>query len=134
LEFAGVILLDTHVVVWLAFEPDRLSKRAKAAISAARREDGLAIAGISLLELAWLAEKGRVETSLTVEQFVRICAARTTVLPITPEIAARAASFPDSYPKDPQDRLIGATALAEGLALVTHDKGIGKSGLVPVIW
>jgi PIN domain nuclease of toxin-antitoxin system len=56
------------------------------------------------------------------------------VLPITPEIAARAAGFPDSYPKDPQDRLIGATALAEGVELVTHDKSIRRSGLVPVIW
>ncbi|HTX75201.1 MAG TPA: type II toxin-antitoxin system VapC family toxin [Terracidiphilus sp.] len=129
-----MILLDTHVVVWLAFEPDRLSKRAKEAIRAARREDGLAIAGITLLELAWLAANERVETTLTVEQFVRACASRMTVLPITPEIAARAVSFPDLYPRDPQDRLIGATALVEGINLVSHDKGIRKSGLVPVIW
>jgi PIN domain nuclease of toxin-antitoxin system len=129
-----MILLDTHVVVWLAFEPDRLSKRAKEAIRAARREDGLAIAGISLLELAWLARNGRVETTLTVEQFVRTCASRMTVLPITPEIAARAVSFPDSYPKDPQDRLIGATALEEGIALVTHDRLIRKSKLVSILW
>jgi PIN domain nuclease of toxin-antitoxin system len=57
-----------------------------------------------------------------------------TVLPITPEIAARAVSFPDSYPKDPQDRLIGATALVEGMELVTHDKQIRKSTMVPVMW
>jgi PIN domain nuclease of toxin-antitoxin system len=58
---------------------------------------------------------------------------KVSVLPITPEIAARAASFPESYPKDPQDRLIGATALVEGAGLVTHDRGIAKSRLVPVI-
>jgi PIN domain nuclease of toxin-antitoxin system len=45
-----------------------------------------------------------------------------TVLPTTPEIAARAVSFPEPYPKDPQDRLIGATALVEGIELVTHDR------------
>ena len=129
-----MILLDTHVVVWLAFEPAKLSKRAKEAIRAARREGELAIAAISLLELAWLAEKRRVETTLSVESFVRLCASKMTVLPITPEIAARAVSFPDSYPRDPQDRLIGATALVEGIELVTHDKLIKKSGLVPVIW
>ena len=55
-----MILLDTHVVIWLAFEPDKLSKRAKEAIRAARIQGGLAIAGITLLELAWLVEKGRV--------------------------------------------------------------------------
>jgi PIN domain nuclease of toxin-antitoxin system len=129
-----MILLDTHVVVWLAFQPDKLSKRAKEAIRAARLQGGLAVAGITLFELTWLAEKGRVETTLSVESFVRRCASKMTVLPITPEIAARAVSFPESYPKDPQDRLIGATALAEGIALVTHDRSIRKSGLVPIIW
>lgn len=129
-----MILLDTHVVVWLAFEPDKLSKPAKETIRAARLEGGLAVAGITLLELAWLAEKGRVETTLSVESFVRLCASKMTVLPITSEISARAVSFPESYPSDPQDRLIGATALVEGIQLVTHDKRIKKSGMIPVIW
>jgi len=129
-----MILLDTHIVIWLALKPDRLSKRAKEAIRAARIQGGLAIANITLLELAWLAERGRVKTTLSVETFVRLCASKMTVLPITPEIAARAASFPDRYPKDPQDRLIGATALVEGLQLVTRDKQIKKSGMIPIVW
>jgi PIN domain nuclease of toxin-antitoxin system len=129
-----MILLDTHIVVWLALEPDKLSKRAKEAIRAARIQGELAIAGITLFELAWLAGKGRVSTTLSVESFVRQCASKMTVLPITPEIAARAVSFPDSYPKDPQDRLIGATALVEGIQLVTRDEQIKKSGMIPVIW
>jgi PIN domain nuclease of toxin-antitoxin system len=129
-----MILLDTHVVIWLALQPNKLSKRAKEVIRAARLQGGLAIAGITLLELAWLVEKGRVETTLSVESFVRQCASKMTVLPITPEIAARAVSFPESYPKDPQDRLIVATALVEGIQLVSHDRLIKKSGIVPVIW
>jgi PIN domain nuclease of toxin-antitoxin system len=129
-----MILLDTHVVIWLAFEPDNLSKRAKEAIRTAHLEGGLAIAAITLLELAWLAEKGRVETTLSVESFVRLCASKMTALPITPEIAARAVGLPESYPKDPQDRLIGATALVEGIELVTHDKKIKKSGMIPIVW
>ena len=129
-----MILLDTHVVIWLAFQPNKLSKRAKEAIRSARLQGGLGIAGITLLELAWLAEKRRVETTLSIESFVRQCASKMTVLPITPEIAARAVSFPESYPKDPQDRLIGATALVEGIQLVSHDRLIKKSGIVPVIW
>jgi PIN domain nuclease of toxin-antitoxin system len=129
-----MILLDTHIAIWLAAEPNRLSKRAKDAIRAAHIQGGLAIAAVTLFELAWLTENGRVETTLSVESFVRLCASKMTVLPITPEIAARAVSFPDPYPKDPQDRLIGATALVEGIPLVTHDKQIKNSGIVPIIW
>jgi PIN domain nuclease of toxin-antitoxin system len=77
---------------------------------------------------------GRIEPTMSTESFIRECTSRVSVLPITPEIAVRAVSFPESYPKDPQDRLIGATALVEGAGLVTHDCGIAKSRLVPVIW
>jgi len=129
-----MILLDTHIAIWLVAEPNKLSKHAKEAIRAARAQGGLAIAGITLVELAWLAENGRVTTTLSTESFVRQCASKMTVLPITPDIAARAVSFPDPYPKDPQDRLIGATALVEGIQLVTRDKLIKDSGMIPIIW
>jgi len=129
-----MILLDTHVLVWLALEPHKLSRNAKEAIRGARREACLAIAGITLWEMAWLVENGRIETTMSAESFLRECAAKVSVLPITPEIAARAVSLPDSYPRDPQDRLIGATALVEGIKLVTHDRLIKESGIVPIVW
>jgi PIN domain nuclease of toxin-antitoxin system len=94
----------------------------------------LAIAGISLWEIAWLVENKRIETALSVESFVRDCASKVRVIPETPEIAARAVTFPTSYPRDPQDRLIGATAIVEGIPLVTHDKLIRKSRLISTIW
>ncbi len=129
-----MILLDTHVLVWLALAPGKLSKNAKQAIQAERRTGVLAISGISLWELAWLVENGRIETNVGVEAFVREAVSKTRVLPITPAVAARAVSFPDTYPKDPQDRIIGATALTEGIALLTHDRLIRKSGLIRTIW
>lgn len=129
-----MILLDTHVLVWLALEPQKLSSVAKAAILNARRNSLLAIAGISLWEIAWLVENKRIETPLSVESFVRDCVSKVRVIPETPEIAARAVTFPASYPRDPQDRLIGATALVEGIPLVTHDKLIRKSHLISTIW
>ncbi len=57
-----------------------------------------------------------------------------TIKPITPEIASLAAQFPNDYPHDPADRIIGATARAEGLALITRDEGIRKSPLLKTIW
>jgi PIN domain nuclease of toxin-antitoxin system len=57
-----------------------------------------------------------------------------TVRPITPEIAALAAQFPDDYSGDPADRLIGATARAEALTLITRDERIRRSRLLRTVW
>jgi PIN domain nuclease of toxin-antitoxin system len=68
---AEVILVDTHVVVWLAFDQDRLSKKARAAIDDARQNgDGLAISDITLLELAALFRKGRIRLEISLESFL----------------------------------------------------------------
>ena len=56
------------------------------------------------------------------------------LLPVTPAIAAIAAGFPREFPGDPGDRLIAATAIAHGLALVTADAAIRQSRQVRTIW
>ena len=93
-----------------------------------------AIAGASLYELAWLIQRGRIEIAVTPKRFLGQIARRFTVLPITAEVAGLAAGLPPDYPSDPMDRLIGATALAHGVPLVTRDRAIRGSGAVPVIW
>jgi PIN domain nuclease of toxin-antitoxin system len=67
---------EARDVIWLAFESNKLSKRAKEAIGAGRLQGGLAIAWITFPELAWLTEKGRVETTLCVESVVRLCVSK----------------------------------------------------------
>jgi PIN domain nuclease of toxin-antitoxin system len=131
-----VILLDTHVLVWLMGEPEKLSKSAASAIRRARNSDGLSIADVTIWELALLLSRGVLQSGGTVENTVRNLVGRSgvSIKPITPEIAALATQFPNDYPRDPIDRLIGATARAEGLALVTRDEGIRKSPLLKTIW
>jgi len=129
-----VILLDTHVLVWMTTEPDRLSKAAQAAIRKATGQDGVLIASITLLEVARLAARGRLQLAGTVQSVVEEMASRVGIRPITPEIAAIAAELPDSYPGDPADRLIGATALCEGIELITRDRAIRDSGLIRTVW
>ena len=129
-----MILLDTHVVTWLAHEHHRLSPRAHAAIREARKKErGLAISGITLLEIARLSSHGRIHLTPDLRTFLSDVELRFTVLPITANIARQAFELPESYPNDPVDRVVGATALIEDLTLITADKEIRKS-TVPTIW
>jgi PIN domain nuclease of toxin-antitoxin system len=130
-----VILVDTHVVVWLAFDQDQISRKARSAIDDARKNaDGLAISDITLLELATLASKGRIRLDISLESFLQEVESRFVVLPISGRACARAMELPASYPKDPADRIIGATALVEGLSLLTADREIRRSRTVQTIW
>jgi PIN domain nuclease of toxin-antitoxin system len=130
-----VILVDTHVVVWLAFDQDQISRKARAAIDNARRNgDGLAISDITLLELATLASKGRIQLDISLESFLQEVEARFVVLPISGRACVRAIGLPAAYPKDPADRIIGATALVEGLSLLTADREIRRSKALQTIW
>ena len=130
-----MILVGTHVVVWLAFDQSGLSKKARAAIDAARtKEDGLAIPNITLLELATLASKGRIRIDISLESFLQEVETRFVVLPISGRACARAVGLPETYPRDPVDRIIGATALVEGLSLISADRGVQRSKVVHTIW
>jgi PIN domain nuclease of toxin-antitoxin system len=92
------------------------------------------VSAITLWELSWLFASGRIRSYGTIETSLRKMTEGVTILPITPEIAALAAQIPADYPSDPSDRLIGATARAEGMTLVTRDERIRRSALVKTVW
>jgi PIN domain nuclease of toxin-antitoxin system len=129
-----LILVDTHVVLWLAFEEARISKAAGLAIAEARRGNGLAISSATLLEVAMLSSKGRVRLISSLESFIDSVEARFAVLPMTGRICIQAFDLQANYPNDPVDRVIGATAMVEGLTLITADQAIRKSRAVRTIW
>ena len=130
-----LILLDTHVVVWLAQDYQRVSSKAQAAIEEARKKDGgVAVSDITLFEIALLASRGRVSFKPDVEATLSEVQRQFTVLPITANIALQAYDLPPSYPNDPVDRIIGATSLIEDIPLVTADTQIRRSRAVPTIW
>ncbi len=130
-----MILLDTHVVLWVKSDSARLSAKAKVTIEEARRHaEGLAISGITLLELATLAKKGRIHLSISLESMLQEIEAQFVVLPISSRACARTLQLPASYPQDPADRIIAATALVEGLPLLTADREIRRSKALRTIW
>jgi PIN domain nuclease of toxin-antitoxin system len=129
-----LILVDTHALVWAVDDSRTLSRAAALAIRRARQEGGIAISAITIWEISSLLARGRVRAYGTLETAIRVFLEDVAVRPITPEICALGAVFPDDYSHDPADRIIGGTARAEGLTLVTHDERIRRSPLLKTVW
>lgn len=129
-----LILVDTHALFWAVDNSKRLSHQAASAIRRSRREGGVAVSAITVWELASMLARGKIRRSGTIESSLEMLLQNVIVLPITLEIAALAAEFPREYPGDPADRIIGGTARAQGLSLVTHDERIRRSSLLRTIW
>ena len=128
-----MILLDTHAAIWLALNPERLSRSARGAI-----EDnvpaGLALSAQSLYEIAWLIVRRRIVPNEPLDTFIYSLQSRFTVHPLTPAIAVTAAQLPATFPSDPFDRIIAATAIVESIPLLTADRDIRRSRALRTIW
>ena len=129
-----MLLLDTHIVLWLAEMPEVLSPGAREAVRVERQSSTLAISDKTLWELATIVSRDQIRMRTSVRDFLNEVEERFRVLPITAAIAERSVQFSSRYPKDPSDRIIGATALVHSLQLVTADRQIRESGEVPCIW
>ena len=128
-----MIALDTHAWIWYATEDRRLSKQARARIDGAR---SLGVHPISCWEVAMLSQYGRLKLRMSVDEWVQAALARpkTELLPFLPSAAVRAAGLGGSFPEDPADRFIVATALEMRMPLVTKDTRIKKWGGIETIW
>jgi PIN domain nuclease of toxin-antitoxin system len=113
------VLLDSHVVHWWSAEPTQISRAASKALSEA---DELAVAAITWFELAWLAKHERIVVTIPIRSWLDQLAEQVRTIPLTPAIADTAVSLPSSFPGDPADRLIYATAIEHGWRLVTKDR------------
>jgi PIN domain nuclease of toxin-antitoxin system len=119
----GAVLLDTHVVHWWSAEPKRVSAPARKALESANE---LVVAAISWYELAWLAKQERIAVTVPVRAWLGGLASQLRTIGVTPAVADTAVGLPSSFPGDPADRLIYATAIEHGLELVTKDQAIRK--------
>lgn len=131
-----MIVLDTHVWIWWISNPENLSTCAGQAIDQAVTEKGIIISSISTWEVALLVDKGRLELSVDVRDWVRKTEGLPFVrfMPVDNTISLRSVTLPGQFHPDPADRIITATAMTMGLPIVTRDDKILNYPHVRTIW
>ena len=132
----AVIVVDTHIIIWNALKPDKLSQKAKKAIEKANNSDGIFFCEISLWEIAMLISKSKLTVDATYNEFINLVYASNNYRykGITPEIAEKSTSLPDQVNKDPADRIISATSIIHKAPLITADKNLLKATCIETIW
>jgi PIN domain nuclease of toxin-antitoxin system len=125
------ILLDSHVIEWWSSAPGRLTSAAMRAIEEA---DAHVVSAMTWYELGWLAHHGRIAAPMPVRAWLESLSARVETASISPAIAATAAALPASFPGDPADRIIYATAIENGWRLVTKDRSMRAHRQAVTVW
>jgi PIN domain nuclease of toxin-antitoxin system len=135
---SGPLLLDTHMWLWWAEDNATLASEIALCLDQASWSGRLQVSAISVWEIALLEAKGRISLAKPCPQWVdeALTLDGLTLVPISPAIAVASTRLPGTPHGDPADRLIIATALAEGATLVTRDQAIidyGRLGHVAVM-
>jgi len=125
-----MMLLDTHVLIWLAEGMDVLPLPSRELIDEAAGATGLAISSISFWEIAMLDSRGRISLSQPIAEWHRrvLSAPGVTEVPVTGEVGIEAVLLPGRLHGDPADRMLLATARLNGWRLATRDRRLLKYG------
>ena len=120
-----MILLDTHIWIWLVNETDDL-KEVWQDLLCSQESWGIGVSVISCWEVAKLVEKGRIQLKLPVDEWINQALAYPGVqlLELTPQIAVESTQLPGSFHRDPADQIIVATSRAYNIPLLTADAKI----------
>ena len=130
-----MILLDTHCALWVEMFPEKLSRKAKTRLRVAENAaEAVAISCMTLWEIAQKNARGQLELFVPCQKFLAELETDFEVLPVDRQVALHAARLSEPFPKDPMDRLIAATALANDLILITADSKIRAANLCKVLW
>ena len=129
-------IADTHAVIWYLYDDPRLSPSARTAFEEASAEGELiGFSSITLIEIVYLVEKGRIKAK-TLERLFDVLETRETGLveiPVDRSVAKAMQGVLWSQVPDMPDRIIAATALAQGMPIISRDAKIRVVG-IPTIW
>ncbi len=131
-----MIVLDTHVWIWWVSNPERLSDNAEKFVDAAMLKKAVYLSSISSWEVALLVANDRLALTMDVRDWIAKTEALPFVnfVPVDNAIAIKSIYLPEPLHRDPADRIIIATALTLGAALLTTDEKIMNYPHVQTVW
>lgn len=122
-----LLLLDTHVWIWLMIGADELkSSKCLPVIKQSARQSKIRISAISVWEIGMLEARRKIRFTVSCTDWVNeaLSAPGVSLEPLAPEIAIESSRLPGDFHGDPADRIIVATARKLGATLVSGDKEI----------
>lgn len=133
-----LVLLDTHIWVWLMEDVPGFSRSTLSVIRTAAQNQQIRVSAISIWEVAMLEVKKRLTLSIDCRTWIQkaLSVPGLELLEMTPDIMLESTRLPGTFHADPADRIIVASARSVGATIITADKAIqayAKEGHVKVI-
>lgn len=132
------LLLDTHVLVWLLEDSDRIAEPVHMQLQQVADEDRLFISAITPWEIAMLVAKGKLRLGQDVDEWLKAALGLPGIhlVPLLPAISVASTRLPWEVHPDPADRILLATARHMDATLVTADRQLlayGVLGFVKIL-
>jgi PIN domain nuclease of toxin-antitoxin system len=131
-----MIIIDTHIWLWLLHDPSQLSNTARAQIEIEEPQNGILVSAISVWEIAVKSSLGKLALPLPIEDWYALAKSHSGIViePLNPEDAISSTQLPGDFHKDPADRIIVAMARRYDVPLITCDNNILRYPHVKTIW
>jgi PIN domain nuclease of toxin-antitoxin system len=131
-----MIIIDTHIWLWLLHDPSQLSNAARAQIEIEEAQNGILVSAISVWEIAVKSSLGKLALPLPIDDWYALAKSHSGIVieALNPEDAIASTQLPGDFHKDPADRIIVAMARRYDVPLITCDNNILKYPHVKTIW
>jgi PIN domain nuclease of toxin-antitoxin system len=130
------VIADTHALIWYLLDSPRLSAAALSQFEACRVAGSqIGISSVSIVELIYLIEKDRIPAATLplLENALSAQPSLLSIVPLSHAIALAVERVPRDDIPDLPDRIIAATALYQGVPLITRDRRMVLSS-IETVW